>query len=408
MRRLIFSCALYALVPMLLPGAFAQNSIRIAVLGPMAFMQGEHHWAGAEMARDEINRAGGISVGGRRVNVELVRIDTNEIQSIPDATNAAERAISRERADFLVGGFRSEAVLAMQEVAMDNKKIFLGAGASLGKLGQNVEENYERYKYWFRISPVRDSDLVRTTFAVLGSVAEQMRKELNRPQPKVAILAEKAAWVEGIIPVAQKLLPSLKMEVVGVWQPSDRAADVTPELAAIERAGADIVFTLLSGPVGVVVGRQMGERNMKAIAFGINVEAQKDEFWQASSGKGNYVSTLDTFSEVETTPLTVPFVKAFKARFKKAPTYPAGTYDAIMVLKGAIEKAGSTNADALVPVLEKTSHVGTTGVIEFDKRHDPVWGPGKVTGLAVQWQDGQKVAFWPPQTKGMRPFRLPR
>ena len=43
------------------------------------------------------------------------------------------------------------------------------------------------------------------------------------------------------------------MEVVGVWQPSV-ATDVTAELAAIERAGADIVLTLLSGPVGISVG----------------------------------------------------------------------------------------------------------------------------------------------------------
>ena len=81
---------------------------------------------------------------------------------------AIERAITRDRADFLTGGFRSEAVLAMQEVAMDNKKIFLGAGASLTKLGANVEENYNRYKYWFRVSPTKDTDLIRTVFTVLG------------------------------------------------------------------------------------------------------------------------------------------------------------------------------------------------------------------------------------------------
>ena len=75
-------------------GAQAQI-IKIAILGPMAFVQGEHHWAGAEMARDEINRAGGINVGGRRMQVELVRADTNEIQSVPDATNAMERVITR-------------------------------------------------------------------------------------------------------------------------------------------------------------------------------------------------------------------------------------------------------------------------------------------------------------------------
>jgi len=387
-------------------GAQAQT-IKIAILGPMAFVQGENHWAGAEMARDEINKAGGVNVGGKRMQIELIRGDTNEIQSVPDATNAMERVITRDKADFVIGGFRSEAVLAMQEVAMDYKKLFLGAGAAHSKLGLNVEQNYERYKYWFRVTPVKDLDLVRWTFAVLGNVAEQIRKQLDKPSPKVAILAEKAVWVEAIVAAAQKNLPAMKMEVVGVWQPSAVATDVTAELSAIERAGADIVFTLLSGPVGVSAGRQMGERNMKAIAFGINVEAQKEEFWQATAGKGNYVSTLDSLSEVELTPKTLSFVKAFKARYKKAPTYNAGTYDAIHVLKEAIEQAGSTDPSKLVPVLEKTSYTGITGLIEFDKRHDPVWGPGKVTGIAVQWQDGKKVPFWPPQVKGMQPFKLP-
>ncbi|HEU5177633.1 MAG TPA: hypothetical protein VFU24_09280, partial [Burkholderiales bacterium] len=68
-------------------GAQAQT-IKIAILGPMAFVQGENHWAGAEMARDEINKAGGIKVGGKTMRIELVRADTNEIASVPDATNA--------------------------------------------------------------------------------------------------------------------------------------------------------------------------------------------------------------------------------------------------------------------------------------------------------------------------------
>ena len=60
-----------------------------------------------------------------------------------------------------------------------------------------------------------------------------------------------------------------------------------------------------------------------------------------------------------------------------------------------------------VGVLEKISFTGAAGVIEFDKRHDPVWGPGKSTGIAVQWQDGKKVPFWPPQVPGMKPFKMP-
>jgi len=389
--------------------AFAAQAqtIKIAILGPMAFVQGENHWAGAEMARDEINAAGGVNVGGKRMRIELIRADTNEIQSVPDSTNAIERVITRDKADFLIGGFRSEAVLAMQEVAMDYKKIFLGAGAAHSKLGLNVEENYNRYKYWFRYTPTKDVDLARTLFAVMGSIAQQVRTQLKTETPKVAILAEKAVWTTGLIAAAQKNLPLMKMDVVGLWQPSATATDVTAELSAIDRAGADIVFTMLSGPVGISVGRQMGERNMKAVAWGINVEGQKEEFWQAAAGKAQFVSTLDTYAEVEMTPKTIPFVKAFKQRYKKMPTYNAATYDAIMFLKANIEQVGALDADRLVAAMEKSNHVGTGSVVTFDKRHDLVWGVGTTAGIAVQWQDGQKVPFWPPNVKGMKPFRLP-
>jgi branched-chain amino acid transport system substrate-binding protein len=373
----------------------------------MSFVQGENHWAGAEMARDEINKAGGINVGGKRMQVELIRADTNEIQSVPDATNAVERVNTRDKADFLIGGFRSEAVLAMQEVAMDAKKIFLGVGAAHSKLGLNVEQDYNRYKYWFRVAPTKDVDLARTLFAVMGSIGQQIRTELKTESPKVAILAEKAVWTEALVAAAQKNLPAMKMEVVGTWQPSATATDVTAELSAIDRAGAHIVFTMLSGPVGISVGRQMGERNMKAVAWGINVEGQKEEFWQAAAGKAQFVSTLDTYAEVEMTPKTIPFVRAFRERYKKSPTYTAATYDAIMTLKTVIEEAGTTNADKLVPLIEKITHVGTGGTATYDKRHDLVWGVGTTAGIAVQWQDGKKVPFWPPQVKGMQPFKMP-
>src|SRR5690606_39293745 len=120
---MIRSIGLAAALALATSVAWAQGTIKIAIVGPMAFVQGEHHWNGAQMARDEINKAGGISVGGKRMQIELIRGDTNEILSVPDATNTMERVITRDGADFVIGGFRSEAVLAMQEVAMDHKKL---------------------------------------------------------------------------------------------------------------------------------------------------------------------------------------------------------------------------------------------------------------------------------------------
>jgi hypothetical protein len=46
-------------------------------------------------------------------------------------------------------------------------------------------------------------------------------------------------------------------------------------------------------------------------------------------------------------------------------------------------------------------------VVEWDKAHELVWSLGKNTGIAVQWQDGQKVPFWPAQVKGMKPYLFP-
>ncbi len=394
-------------------GSAGAQPIKIGVLGPMAFVQGEHHWNGAVLARDEINKAGGIKVGSTMRPIELVKADTNEILSVPDSANAMERAITRDKVDFLTGGFRSEAVLAMQEVAMDNKKIFLGAGAAHDELGIRVEKDHARYKYWFRVTPTKSSDLGRSLFAVFGSVAQQIRVELKVEKPKVAIMAEKAVWVEALVAAAQANLPKMNMEVVGLWQPSPVATDVTAELSAIKRSGAHLVMTIISGPLGIVLARQMNELQTPAIPFGINVESQKDEFWDATAKKGNYVSTLNTYNvDVAITPKTLPFVRAYMEKFKTVPTYTAATYDCLYLLKDAIEKAGSVDADAVVAAMEKSDTVGTAGRLVFDNRHDPKFAPGYVTGLGTQWQNGKQVAFWPNGWQGVtypgiKPFLIP-
>ncbi len=410
--RAMFRSLLVAAFAATSSAAIAQEPIRIAVVGPMGFLQGENHWRGAQLARDEINAAGGIAVGDTKRPIELIQIETNEMLSVSDATNAMERAITRNRADFLIGGFRSEAVLAMQDVAMDYKKIFLGVGAAHSELGTRVQDDYDTYKYWFRVAPTKSEDLGRQVFTVLADVAAQIRRELGREQVRVAIVGERAVWADPLVGAAQATLPKMGMEVVGTWRPSATATDVTSELSAINRARADIIFTVLSGPVGIVLGRQVGEMNIAAVPFGINVEAQKASFWQASAGRANYVATLDTYGRAQISEKTLPFIEAFEKRFGEPPAYTAATYDAIYILAQAIEATKTLDADKLVEYIEKTPFVTASGVLDFDERHDPKWGPGGVTGVAVQWQDGKLVPFWPNgwqglKYEGMQPFIFP-
>jgi branched-chain amino acid transport system substrate-binding protein len=393
------------------PG-WAADPIKIAVVGPMQFTQGEGHWNGATMAAEAINKEGGISVGGVKRPIELIKVDSNEFLSIPDATNAMELAISRHRADFVIGGFRTEAVLVMQDIAMDNKKIFLGCGAAHPELCGRVTKNYDRYKYWFRVTPINSGFLVKVDFILLNTVAKIMQKELDIPKIKVAIVAEKAAWADPLVNIAKENLPKMGMEVAGVWRPSPVATDATAELSAIQRSGAHIIFTSFSSSVGIPFAKQAGELKVPAPLVGINVEAQKDGFWAATGGQGNYSMTMSTYGPVKITEYTLPFFNEYRQRFKEAPNYTAGTYDAIDVLRAAIEKAGTLETDKVVAALEKTDIKGPAGRLVFSEDHDVKWGPGFTTSVATQWQDGKNVVVWPYNWEGITyegtvPYKIP-
>jgi branched-chain amino acid transport system substrate-binding protein len=405
--------------------AFGQE-IKIGVIGPMKFVQGQGHWNGATMAAEELNAKGGIQVGKKKMKIKLIQADSNEFLNVTDATNAMERIITKDKVDFILGGFRTEAVLPMQDIAMENKKIFIGVGAAHDELCLRVAKNYNTYKYWFRGSPFNSSFLGRTSFIHLGTVGAILKQSLNIPKVKVAIVAEKAEWTEPMIKAAEGAIPKMGMEVVGVWRPSPVATDVTAELAAIQRSEAHMIFTIFSSSVGIPFARQAGELKIPAVQVGINVEAQKDGFWQATQKMGNYVTTMNTYARgVDYNELTKPFVDTYIKRFGEVPTYTADTYAAILyTFAPVIEKLGTLDPDKLVAFMENDVHKAPSGVIAYLKDaegrhlHELRWGPGYLTSLGVQWQDGELKGFWPnkwkatpeaPEVtyKGMVPYKIP-
>ncbi|MCK5418968.1 MAG: ABC transporter substrate-binding protein, partial [Desulfobacterales bacterium] len=177
-RILMTALAVFFLVMTISFPALGAKTIKIGVIGPMQFMQGKGHWNGATMAAEEINAKGGIKVGNTKMKIELVKADSNEFLNVTDATNAMELLVTREKVDFIVGGFRSEAVLAMQDIAMDYKKIFIGCGAAHPELSLRVAKDYDRYKYWFRGTPFNSKFLVKTAFIQMATVGAILKKSL--------------------------------------------------------------------------------------------------------------------------------------------------------------------------------------------------------------------------------------
>jgi branched-chain amino acid transport system substrate-binding protein len=140
-----------------------------------------------------------------------------------------------------------------------------------------------------------------------------------------------------------------------------------------------------------------------ALPIGFIGAAEDPGFWNATKGKGAYtVVTLSETGNVPSNlmPQTMKFYNAFKKRWKVAPrsTGCVSAYEALYVLKDAVERAGSLKDDALIASLEKTNLPAVRGTVRFDKNHQIIYGydpKTSVLGSWVQWQDGERVCIFP-------------
>ncbi|HMK75407.1 MAG TPA: ABC transporter substrate-binding protein [Thermodesulfobacteriota bacterium] len=407
-KAMIVGVVSLCLLSFLSSGGFAQQAVkevRIGVAGPMKAVFGRDHWRGASIAQEEINKAGGVSLGGSKVPIKLISVDTNEIASVSDAVVAVERAA--DEVHFFIGTQRSESALAMQDVAMKYKKIFMLCGAVHPDLLARVAKDYDKYKYTFRMT-ISSIFMGQALFAHLEDVAKIVKEQMGIAKPKAAILADKLMWADPIVKAVETKAPGMGLEVVGAWRPSATASDVTAELSAIKASGAQIIFQSVSGTMGSVLGKQWGELKIPAALVGGAAIATVKTFWDATGGYGIYSTTQTGIGPAMLSEKTMPFWNTYLKEFDDFPNYVSVTYDAVYVLKEAIERAGTIDSDKVVTELEKTDHKGAYGRIVFYPRghdfpHDLRFGPGYNTWVINQWRGpGKVVVVWPYEWQGVK------
>ena len=379
--------------------AESNKKIRIGVSAPVKFVVGQHIAKGAEMAADEINAAGGVVINGERYDYEVIVADDNCFLSVTDAVSAIEKLISVKKVNFVLGGYSSQGTLAQQEVMADNKVIYLATGGTHPELNRRIAKDYDRYKYWFRIW-VCSTPQALNYFAQISTAVAKIKSELGVEKPKVALLMDKAIWIDPIAQFAKKIFTAMGCEVIGEWRPSVQATNLTAEYSAIKSKGAHIIYQVSAGPVGNIYGKQWGELKIPACLIGVNVEAGKMSHWDGTRGMCNYEETSGS-PRAKFSDKSLPFWDAFVERYKEEPMYVANiNYDVLFYLKDAIEKAGTLDSEALIPILEKVDYMGTIGRVAFTPRdherpHDLMHGPEYTYMFAAQWRDGKFVPIWP-------------
>lgn len=81
----------------------------------------------------------------------------------------------------------------------------------------------------------------------------------------------------------------------------------------------------------------------------------------------NHYSTKDSSEKVQN------FIKNYKEKYNDEPSaFSALSYDAAYILKAAIEKAGTTDKEAVAKAIKELEFEGITGHLTFDEKNNPV------------------------------------
>ena len=391
-------------------------TIKIGVLGPMAWIQGQGMVEGAEIAAAEINAAGGI-LGN---TVEIVSADT--LRGQPDPTGetgyAAAQELMAAEVDFVVGGFRTEAVLPARTVFADNHKIYFICGSSTDELiddglkdnpYDDVREDYSKYRFTFRVTPINSTMLFKSIAGFQKyTMLAQMIPIYGAPL-KIAVISEALTWADTMHFFlswddwwnnATVTLPSPPfppgivypgmgmggaVDVVYQARVSATATDFSAELSAVIASEARIIIHVISGVSGRNFISQWNSMNVKAVPLGIDVLGQEiPTHWDDTLGACEYEGFLATCGQ--RTPInskTVAFYDTTMSTYGHAPIYTSyGTYDAVIGIDEAIEAYGKwpmtgpdgvsgtlDDGDEMVPLFEKTQRTGTVGKFKYTGPH---------------------------------------
>jgi branched-chain amino acid transport system substrate-binding protein len=384
------ACSLLATT--LLAGGLAQAAeppIKIGVISEESAVAGASISKAAQMAADEINKAGGLN--GRQV--EIVTYDDHS--SAADAVRAYQRAVNDDKVNAVIVSYISEVVLAVEPWAARLKIPTITPGAASNDISKQVHENYDRFKYMFHGW--------MTSAFIAQSICDYSHDLLvdGLHMKSAVVMSEDAAWTTPLDARYLTCLPKAGLQVLDHIRFNPDTTDFTPIFRQIDSKNPDVIITGISH-VGVQPTVQWHDQQVPHPMAGQSSQATTSTFWKDTNGATEGVITATGATpDVAITPKTIPFAQAYIKKYGSTPAYDGYTsYDEVYYIVDAIKRAGSTDPDKMVDALEKTDYVGTVGRVQFYGKSDEFthamkYGKGLVSGIAIQWQNGKQVCVWP-------------
>jgi len=391
--------------------------IRIGLLDDLEHITGDHAWKGALLAAREINEGDGIDIYGNGTNhyIGLVARDTDEANEsliISKGLAAANKMINYDNPHYIIGGYRDESVSAYIEPIMDAQIPFLTTGLSSDSYCENVNNSYNRYKYYFRVMPLNSTSLGTTIIHYIGRLC------LNKGITKVAILREDLAWTVTMSNALISNLPVFLGEpiVTEIAVPIDASgSEFNTHWDTIDNAGVQLTIPIFSSSAAITMLQQYRNVKPKCLLVGIDVLAQLDDFWDHTEGACQYEILMQAVHRTAKTSKTIPFWDNFISTYDMDPLFTGvGSYDAVKLLANVSDTLNSFNPNDTVSELENFNKsnpfIGVSANYAFTSSHDLFEGYPYSYSMWCQWNlDGNKVvvpSYVPSADPGYYPSSL--
>jgi branched-chain amino acid transport system substrate-binding protein len=336
--------------------ATAQETVRIghvaAMTGPVAHF-GKDSENGARMAIDALN-ARGASIGGRKVKWQLVGEDDG---GDPKQATAAAQKLADAKVNGVIGHETSGTTIPASKIYFDNGIPQISASAT------NPKYTQQGFNTAFRVV-ANDIQLGRA----LGRYAVK-----TMGVKRVAVIDDRTAYGQGLATEFSNGLRQQGVNVVAKEFTNDKATDFAAILTKVRASNPDLVFF---GGMNAVAGPML--RQMKQL--GMNVKMMggdgicSDEIHKLSGGTmtdGQVVCAeaggVEAAGQAAIDKFRADYRKRYGIDVQIIAPY---SYDAVLAIAAAMDKAGSSAPAKYLPVLSRIQYKGVTGNIAFDAHGD--------------------------------------
>ncbi len=321
----------------------------LAVTGPAAFL-GAPEAKTLEMMVEDINKKGGIK--GKKI--ELIIKDSGA--SPEKAFSFAKQLIEEDKVLAIIGPSTSGETMKIKNVAEEGKTILLSCAAA------EVIVNPVA-KYVFK-TPQMDRDAVIKIFQQMNYM------KLS----KVGVLSSNTGFGKAGKEQIEKLAPEYGIQIVANEVYDKAATDLTAEVTKVKASGAQAILNWSIEPAQAIVIKNARQLGFKGPIFQSHGFGNIKYVQAAGEAAEGVIFPAGRLLVADILPNNHPqkavltkYKKDYESKYREeASTFGGHAYDAMIILEKAIEKAGSTDKEAVRSAIEKLKGVvGTGGVFTF-------------------------------------------